>query len=158
MDVVGVGKIEDIFAGKGLTRSIHTHDNEEGIRITIEELKRSYSGMIFTNLVDFDSMFGHRRDVAGFARALEEFDRAIPAILQAMRVEDTLIITADHGNDPTFHGTDHTRELVPVVALRRGITAGMDLGVRASFSDVAETIASLLGVPGTGKGQSFAFL
>lgn len=156
MEVAGVGKIEDIFAGRGLTRSIHTHDNRDGVRATLEELQKPFSGLIFTNLVDFDTKFGHRRDAPGFARALEEFDGALPSIMKAMSPEDTLIITADHGNDPTFRGTDHTREQVPLLASGRGICPGEDLGVRKSFCDVAETIARLLGVPGTGEGCSFA--
>ncbi len=155
LEVVGIGKIEDIFAGRGLTRSIHTHDNADGIRIVIEELNRDFSGLIFVNLVDFDMKYGHRRDVAGFAGALEEFDRALPAITASMGERDSLIITADHGNDPTHNGTDHTREIVPVLGLGRGFSPGCPLGTRTSFSDVAATIAGLLSIPPVGPGEPF---
>ena len=155
-EVVGIGKIEDIFAGRGLTRSIHTHDNEDGARITIEELEKDYSGLIFTNLVDFDMKYGHRRDVRGFAKALEDFDKRLPGLLKAMGPGDSLIITADHGNDPTHHGTDHTREMVPLIGFGRGFAPGRNLGVRATFADVAATISELLGLAPTGPGLPFA--
>ncbi len=157
-EVVGVGKIEDIFAGRGLTRSIHTHDNDDGMRVLLEELRKEFSGLIFTNLVDFDMKFGHRRDIAGFARALEAFDRMLPAFYRSMSAQDTLIITADHGNDPAHHGTDHTREIVPLLARGRGITTGEDLGTRATFADVAATIAELLSLPHPETGEAFSLL
>jgi len=155
-EVVGIGKIEDIFAGRGLTRALHTHDNDDGVRVTIAEMRRRFGGFVFVNLVDYDMKYGHRRDVEGFAAALESFDRRLPEILDAMTHLDTLIITADHGCDPTHHGTDHTREMVPLLVVGRGAVAGEDLGVRSSFADVAATTAELLGVPGTGIGESFA--
>lgn len=154
-EVVGIGKIEDIFAGRGLTRSIHMHDNADGVRIVIEELTRDFSGLVLVNLVDFDMKYGHRRDVAGFAKALEDFDRSLPAIIASMNELDSLIITADHGNDPTHHGTDHTREIVPLLGLGRGFSPGCPLGTRTSFTDTAATIARLLSVPPTGPGKPF---
>ncbi len=154
-EVVGIGKIEDIFAGRGLTRAIHTHDDEDGVRAVIEELGRDFSGLIFVNLVDFDMKYGHRRDVAGFAGELEDFDRRLPAIVAAMNDNDSLIITADHGNDPTHHGTDHTREIVPVLGLGRGFSPGCRLGTRTTFADLAATVAQLLSVPSTGAGKPF---
>ncbi len=155
LEVVGIGKIEDIFAGRGLTRSIHTHDNADGIRVVIEEFKENFSGLMFVNLVDFDMKYGHRRDVAGFAGALEEFDRALPSITAAMGERDSLLVTSDHGNDPTHHGTDHTREVVPVLGLGRGFSPGRPLGTRTSFADAAATIAGLLSVPLVGPGKPF---
>ncbi len=145
-EVVGIGKIEDIFAGRGLTRSIHTHDNVDGVRVLLEELGRDFPGLIFINLVDFDMKYGHRRDVPGFAKALEDFDRSLPDILDRLGPDDTLIITADHGNDPTHHGTDHTREIVPVFAAGNGFHAGCRLGMRSSFADIAATVARILSV------------
>lgn len=155
-EVIGIGKIEDIFAGRGLTRSVHARDNEEGVRITLKELKRKSAGLIFVNLVDFDMRYGHRRDVTGFAGALEKFDGRLPALLEAMTGCDTLIITADHGNDPVHHGTDHTREMVPLLAVGRGIAAGTDLGIRTTFADVAATIAVLLAIPSPKRGTPFS--
>lgn len=157
-EVVGIGKIEDIFAGRGLTRSIHTHDNDDGMRVLLEELRKDFPGLIFANLVDFDMKFGHRRDIAGFARALEAFDRMLPAFYRSMSARDTLIITADHGNDPAHHGTDHTREIVPLLARGRGITTGENLGTRATFADVAATIADLLCLPRPETGEAFSLL
>ncbi len=157
-EVVGVGKIEDIFAGRGITRSTHTRDDSDGVRVLLEELRRNFSGIVFVNLVDFDMKYGHRRDIAGFAAALENFDRLLPSIMKSMKDFDTLIITADHGNDPTYHGTDHTRELVPLLAYGHGISNGCNLGTRSTFADVAATIADLLSIPVIGNGESFACL
>ncbi len=155
LEVVGIGKIEDIFAGRGLTRSVHTHDNQDGVRALLEALGLDFSGMIFINLVDFDMKYGHRRDIPGFAGALERFDRALPDIRGSLSGADTLIITADHGNDPTHHGTDHTREQVPLLALGRGFASACNLGTRSTFADVAATVAELLGVSSVGEGRSF---
>jgi phosphopentomutase len=154
-EVVGIGKIEDIFAGRGLTRSIHTHDDTDGVRVLLGELRREFSGIVFVNLVDFDMKYGHRRDIPGFARALENFDRLLPAIMDSMGSEDTMIITADHGNDPTWRGTDHTRELVPLLAFGRSIDSGSDLGTRSTFADIAASVADLLDTPSRGEGKSF---
>jgi phosphopentomutase len=157
-EVVGIGKIEDLFAGRGLTRSVHTHDDGDGVRVVVEELRRNNSGLIFANLVDFDMKYGHRRDIAGFAGALERFDRLLPSVLDAMSRDDTLIITADHGNDPAHHGTDHTREQVPLLAVGRGFSPGCNLGTRSTFADISATVADLLDVPSVGEGRSFALL
>jgi len=146
-DVVGIGKIEDIFAGQGLTRSIHTEGNRDGMRHTIQVAKELDAGFVFVNLVDFDMLFGHRRDVAGYGRALEEFDEDLVAFERELRPDDLVILTADHGNDPTHPiGTDHTREYVPVVAWRHGHPGHVDLGTRASFADLGATVEAAFGL------------
>ena len=144
--VIGVGKIYDIFAGKNITRSYKTKNNEEGIRKTIELIQAGEGALIFTNLVDFDMLYGHRRDPEGYAHCLEAFDAALPEMMAALREEDVLIITADHGNDPTWQGTDHTREYIPIVCYGPGIHQGADIGTRSSFADIAVTIADALGM------------
>ena len=144
--VIGVGKIQDIFAGKSITRSYKTKNNEEGIRKTIELIQTGEGSLIFTNLVDFDMLYGHRRDPEGYARCLEAFDAALPEMMASLREEDVLMITADHGNDPTWHGTDHTREYIPIVCYGPGIRSGVDIGTRQSFADIAATVAEVLGV------------
>lgn len=155
LEVIGVGKISDIFAGQGLSRSIKTGGNDEGMMQTLREFRRLGQGMVFTNLVDFDMLYGHRREVAGYARALERFDAWLPSLLEAMDEKDMLILTADHGCDPTAHGTDHTREYVPLLVWGPGIAQGVDLGTRSSFADVAATLGDLFGCAG-GAGTSFA--
>jgi phosphopentomutase len=146
-EVLGIGKIYDIFAGKGITRSIKTANNQEGILATISAIKDdNKASLIFTNLVDFDMHFGHRRDVLGYAACLEEFDACIPEILAAMDEDDVLIITADHGNDPTWTGTDHTREYIPILIYGQSIPAGYDFGTRDTFADLAATVADVLGI------------
>ncbi|MBI3819219.1 MAG: phosphopentomutase [Planctomycetes bacterium] len=144
--VVGIGKIEDIFAGRGLTESIHTEGNRDGMRRSIEKLKMMDGGVLFINLVDFDSQYGHRRDPIGMARALAEFDEDLPALMAAMEPGDKLFITADHGNDPTFtKTTDHTREYAPILIYEKG-AAGRDLGERESFCDVGSTVIEMFGL------------
>lgn len=155
LPVGAVGKIYDIFAGQGVTESLKTADNQEGIDRTIELMQRQSGGLIFTNLVDFDMLFGHRRDPKGYATCLMEFDARLPEILAALRTGDLLIITADHGNDPTFRGTDHTREYVPVVIAGSTVKAGMNIGTRSTFADMAATAAEHLGIPSTLYGTSF---
>lgn len=155
LQVVAVGKINDIFNGEGVTRAIPTKSNAHGIEATIEELGKSFEGLLFTNLVDFDSLFGHRRDPLGYAGALEEFDRAVPALLERLGQDDLLVITADHGNDPVHAGTDHTREFVPILAYGPSLTGSGSLGVRETYADLAATIADNFGVRGTGNGTSF---
>jgi phosphopentomutase len=146
-EVLGIGKIYDIFAGKGITRSIKTTNNQEGIVATISAIKNDdKASLIFTNLVDFDMHFGHRRDVLGYAACLEEFDACIPELLAAMDEDDVLIITADHGNDPTWAGTDHTREYIPILIFGQHIPAGYHFGTRSSFADLAATVADVLGI------------
>ncbi|MBI4752847.1 phosphopentomutase [Candidatus Desantisbacteria bacterium] len=147
-ETIGIGKIGDIFAHSGLTKSIPTHGNAEGIKQTIECLKHDFEGMIFVNLVDFDMLYGHRNDIEGYKRALEEFDQALPEIIQAMRETDLLIITADHGCDPTTLSTDHSREFVPLLVYGAAIRSGVNLGIRQTFASVGQTIADIFEVKG----------
>ncbi len=139
-DVVGVGKIADIFANAGITASYPTASNDEGMRGIAQLWPQLKDGLLFANLVDFDMLFGHRRDVAGYAQALVEFDRWLGGFLAQVQPEDLVIITADHGNDPTFRGTDHTREQVPLFVLHRAVAT--DLGTRQTFADVAASLAT----------------
>ena len=154
--VMGVGKIEDIFAHRGLTHSIHSGNNMAGVDAVLEFLDLGKEGLIFANLVDFDSLYGHRNDPIGYARALEAFDQRLPEILDQLGENDILIITADHGNDPTMPGTDHSRERVPVLVAGQRVVPGVDIGTRASFADLAATIADSLGIAWRGSGISFA--
>ncbi len=149
----GVGKVDDLFAGRAL-RSRHTTGNAEGIRDVLEWLQGEQGGLLFANLVDFDTLFGHRNDAAGFARALREFDDALPAIRAALREDDLLFITADHGNDPTTPSSDHAREYVPLIALGETVHPSA-LGVRRTFSDLGATVAEWLNVGFRGEGTSF---
>jgi phosphopentomutase len=153
--VLGIGKIYDIFAGKNVSKSIKTANNHEGIIATIDSITKKFEGLIFTNLVDFDMLYGHRRDVLGYAACLEEFDKAIPDIIKSMYDSDVLIISADHGNDPTWAGSDHTREYIPILVCGKNIQAGVDIGVRNSFADIAATIADILGIEFETLGISF---
>jgi phosphopentomutase len=156
MEIIGVGKIEDIFAHRGLTKSNHTGNNMAGVDAIIEFLNANSEGLIFANLVDFDALYGHRNNPRGYADALESFDHRLPEIMASLRDGDVLIITADHGNDPTTAGTDHSRERVPILICGKHVRKGVDLGTRESFTDVAATIAELLGVEWQGVGDSFA--
>lgn len=153
---LGIGKIWDIFAGQGITEAIHIKNNLEGIQKTIHAIRdnKRYK-LIFTNLIDFDMLYGHRNDVNGFYKALREFDSYLPGIQKAMRKSDILIITADHGCDPTTPSTDHSREYVPLLVYGTGINPGVDLGTRTSFSDVAQTLAELWELPKLENGMSF---
>lgn len=153
--VYAVGKIRDIFNGQGVTKAVHTDNNMDGVDKTIEALKQDFEGLIFTNLVDFDSKFGHRRDAAGYGKAIEEFDRRIPEITDAMGEGDVLMLCADHGNDPVHSGWDHTREHVPVVIYGSDVKPGTDLGVRSTFADIGATICEMLGAEKTSVGESF---
>ena len=155
-EVRGVGKISDIFAGRGLTSSRPTRSNEEGITAVAEEVAAIERGLVFANLVDFDSSYGHRNDPAGYAAALEAFDRRLPELVAALGPDDVLLITADHGNDPTTPSTDHSRERVPLLATGRRVQPGSSCGARSSFADCGATIASLLGVATPPAGESFA--
>lgn len=146
-DVYAVGKISDIFNGSGVTRAVHTESNQDGVDKTLIAMKEAFSGLIFTNLVDFDSKFGHRRNAEGYAGALEEFDARMPELLTAMQPGDLLMICADHGNDPNHTGWDHTREAVPLLIRGEGVVAGKDLGTRDTFADIAATILDYLGIP-----------
>jgi phosphopentomutase len=149
----GVGKVDDLFAGRAIT-SQHTASNAEGIVAIRSWLSGSESGLLFGNLVDFDQQFGHRNDVPGFYEALREFDAALPSFLAALREDDLLFITADHGNDPTTPSTDHARECVPLLALGKRV-AGLSVGRRDTFADLGATVAEWFGVPFNGAGQSF---
>ena len=151
----GIGKIGDIFAGRGLAASFHTNDNEEGIHTTLQQMKAQQSGLVFTNLVDFDMLYGHRNDVPGYARALEALDRRIPDLIGAMNADDVLILTADHGCDPTVPGTDHTREYIPILMYGQSIKHGVNLGTRDTYSDIGATVLDLLGIAPCLHGSSF---
>lgn len=155
LDVLAVGKIFDIFAGKGITDTVRTHDNAEGIKMLIERMDRDFNGLCFVNLVDFDMIYGHRNDVDGYAKALTYFDEQLPRVLDKMREEDILIVTADHGCDPSTPSTDHSREYIPLVVYGNQIKGGLNLGTRASYSDIAATILDYYKVPSKVAGTSF---
>lgn len=145
-EVIGIGKIKDLFAGRGISESIPTTSNTEGIRILLEKIGEQAGSLIFINLLDFDQMYGHRNDARGYAAALQAFDEALPSLMQAMHEGDLLFITADHGNDPTTPSTDHSRECVPVLVYGPGFAGSVNLGRRQCFSDVGQTIAEHLGI------------
>ncbi len=149
----GVGKVDDLFAGRSIT-SRHTADNAEGISALLDWLKGPDRGFCFANLVDFDQLYGHRNDVSGFQGALEAFDRALPSLLAALREDDLLFITADHGNDPTTPSTDHARERVPLLVTGRAVS-GVSLGTRDTFSDLGATVADWFGLSWRGRSTSF---
>ncbi len=141
VETIGVGKIDDLFCGRGLKQKIHTTSNAEGLRSTIEAAVGLRSGFVMTNLVDFDMLYGHRQDPKGMGAALEEFDRGLPLLLNVLNDGDLLLITADHGNDPTDKSTDHSREYVPLLSFVRGAKRNVDLGTRQTFADAAKTIS-----------------
>ena len=153
-DVIGVGKINDIFAGKGITEFVRTQDNADGIEKTLEYMEREFNGLCFVNLVDFDMLYGHRNDVEGYAKALTYFDRQLPRILSAMKPEDVLMITADHGCDPGTPSTDHSREYTPFVMYGKNLAQGKNLGTRDSFSDIGATVLDYFGLSGGIAGKS----
>lgn len=154
--VYAVGKINDIFVGQGITDYVYTQDNNDGVDKTLAAIRdRRERGLIFTNLVDFDAQFGHRNNPQGYADALAEFDQRLPEILAALAADDLLVITADHGNDPTTPSTDHSREYVPILLTGAAVKTAVNLGVRSTFADLAATIADVLGVELTFPGQSF---
>lgn len=154
-DCIAIGKISDIYDGEGVTESIRTKDNDDGMEKFIQSMEKDFNGLNFINLVDFDAKYGHRRDPDGYAEALERFDQRLPEVLEALRDDDLLIITADHGNDPTFHGTDHTREYVPLLVYHKGINEGKELAIRKTFADVGATIADNFQVKLPEHGESF---
>ncbi|MFO7172527.1 MAG: phosphopentomutase [Bacillota bacterium] len=157
LEVAAVGKIRDIFSGHGITRAIPTKSNTHGLDVVEELMAERWPGLIFANLVDFDMLYGHRRDPVGYARALKEVDDRLPRLRSLLGDRDVLILTADHGNDPTFRGTDHTREYVPVLITGRPIRSGAYFGTRPTLADLGATVAELLGVPWWGQqGESFA--
>lgn len=155
LDVKAVGKIVDIFNGQGITEDVHTKSNMDGVDWTIKYLNTDSKGIIFTNLVDFDAKFGHRRNVVGYREAIEELDARIPEILEAMNDDDIIIFTADHGNDPTYKGTDHTREYIPILAYGKNVKAGAEIGTRKTFADIAATAADILEIKAPPFGESF---
>ncbi|MFH0903533.1 MAG: phosphopentomutase [Pseudomonadota bacterium] len=153
--VVGVGKIGDIYAGHGITEEIHTEGNRDGMERTIGVLERVPAGLIVANLVDFDTLYGHRNDFLGYARCLAELDSLLPALEEKLTPDDMLVITADHGNDPTTPGTDHTREEVPLLVCGPSVVPGVQLGTRATFADVGATLAEVFAVSSPSCGTSF---
>ena len=153
-EVISVGKISDIFAGRGITRALHAHGNAECMAASMELVKSDFSGLCFINLVDFDMKYGHRNDVSGYAAALSEFDAWLPGFMNELRADDMLIITADHGCDPGDTSTDHTREYTPLLVLGKGVRP-CDLGIRKSFADIAATAEEFFGVAGKIAGESF---
>lgn len=154
--VVGVGKIEDIFAGRGLTESVHTEGNLDGMRATSELASKLERGLVFVNLVDFDMLYGHRRDARGYRRAIEQFDVGLRELEARLGPDDLVLMTADHGNDPTKHETtDHTREHVPILAAGARVRSGTDIGTRASFADIGATVEEALAGPRVAFARSF---
>lgn len=155
LDVISLGKIADIFDGEGITKAIRTVDNDDGMVKLVASIKEDFHGLCFLNLVDFDAQYGHRRDPEGYAQALETFDQQLKDVLPLLQDDDLLILTADHGNDPTHHGTDHTREYVPILMYHNQIDIGKALPIRNTFSDVAATIAENFSVKAPAYGKSF---
>lgn len=157
-DVIAIGKISDIFNGDGVTESIRTKNNMDGMDQLLKVVGREFHGISFLNLVDFDANFGHRRDPIGYGKSLEQFDARLSEVLPLLSDEELLIITADHGNDPTFKGTDHTREYVPLLVYSPRFAVGSELPLRQSFADIAATIAENFGVEKPSYGTSFLSL
>jgi len=155
LDVIAIGKINDIFNGEGITKPISTKSNDDGIEQLLDVLNQDFTGLAFLNLVDFDTLYGHRRDPIGYAKALEAFDARLPEIFSKLNGNDLFIITADHGNDPTFHGTDHTREYVPLLVYHHNIKTAKYLGIRNTFADVGATIADNFQLPIPKQAESF---
>ena len=155
LPVVAIGKIEDLFAGRGITRAFHTASDDEGMDHVERQMTDIDRGLIFTNLVDFDTQYGHRNDIEGYARNLERFDARLGALLPRLRDDDVLIVTADHGNDPTTASTDHSREYVPLLVTGARVRSGVDLGTRRTFADVGQTLAEVFGVTRLDHGTSF---
>jgi len=153
--VHAIGKIKDLFAGRGITTSVHTKSDEEGVNAIESAIASAGPGLVFTNLVDFDSQYGHRNDPVGYAANLERFDARLARLLPMLRDRDLLIITADHGNDPTTASTDHAREYVPLFAAGKMVKPGVDLGTRATFADLGQTVAEIFGVGPLAHGTSF---
>ena len=155
-EVIGIGKIEDLFAGRGLTQRDHTETNREGMAATLRWLERDFDGLLFVNLVEFDMLWGHRRDSQGYAQALRDVDHWFGQVRQRMQAEDAIFFTADHGVDPTYRGTDHTRERVPLLAYGEPIRPAVNLGVRNTFADLGQTLAEAFSVGPLAAGTSFA--
>lgn len=154
-ECIGVGKISDIFAGSGITQQIRTQNNTDGIAKTLDLMENDFEGIFFVNLVDFDMVYGHRNDAPGYARALMEFDQALPKFMEQMGEDDLLIITADHGCDPSTPSTDHSREYTPMLAWSKKIRPGVNLGTRTTFADIGATVLEYFGLENRSDGQSF---
>jgi phosphopentomutase len=155
LPVVAIGKIQDLFAGRGMTDAFHTASDDEGMDHVERQIHDLDRGFVFTNLVDFDTQYGHRNDVDGYAANLERFDGRLSRLLPLLRDDDLLLVTADHGNDPTTPSTDHSREYVPLLVIGRRVRAGVDLGTRNTFADLGQTLAELFGVGALANGTSF---
>jgi phosphopentomutase len=154
-EVWSVGKIDDIFGHRGITRSNHTVSNRDGIAALLEFLPETFEGLLFVNLIEFDMIFGHRNDARGYANALEEFDRAVPEIQKRLKPSDLVMVVADHGVDPTTPGTDHSREHIPLLVFGEPVKQGKDLGTRKTFSDVGATIAEIFSIQVDYGAESF---
>ncbi|MCQ6266102.1 phosphopentomutase [Fictibacillus sp. WQ 8-8] len=154
-DVIALGKISDIYDGEGVTEAIRTKSNMDGMDQLVKSMDQSFTGLNFINLVDFDALFGHRRDPKGYGQALEEFDARLPEVFEKLNEDDVLIITADHGNDPVHHGTDHTREYVPLLVYYKGIESGKPIKVSKTFADIGATVAANYNVKMPEYGKSF---
>jgi len=155
ISVVSIGKVKDLFAGRGITRAFPTASDAEGMELVIDSMRRASTGLIFANLVDFDTLYGHRNDVEGYAANIERFDQSLPSVLRELRETDLLAITADHGNDPTTPSTDHSREHVPLLLTGTRVRRGVDLGTRPTFADLGQTLAANFGVGPLAHGSSF---
>ena len=155
MSVAAVGKIEDIYNGKGVTEAVHIKNNMDGVDKTLEYMDKIDNGLIFTNLVDFDMLYGHRNDPKGYGKAIEDFDGRLNEIYSKLRDEDILIITADHGCDPTTESTDHSREYIPILVYGKKVKGGTELGIRDSFTDIGKSILHYLGIDNNLEGKSF---
>ena len=153
--VLAIGKIEDLFSGRGINRAIHTNGNADGIEKTIDAIKNAEEDMIFTNLVDFDMLYGHRNNIEGYAKALEEFDKKLPEIMAALNDDDILILTADHGNDPSTPSTDHSREYIPILVYGRNLKSNVNIGTRDTFADISATILDIFDMEKLENGTSF---
>jgi phosphopentomutase len=154
-DVISIGKISDIFDGEGVTKSLRTVSNMDGMDKLVDSLNMDFTGLSFLNLVDFDALFGHRRDPIGYGKALEEYDARLPEVFELMQEDDLLIITADHGNDPVHPGTDHTREYVPLLVYSKRMKEGKELPIRETFADIGATVAENFNVKMPNYGKSF---
>jgi phosphopentomutase len=153
--VVSIGKVKDLFAGRGITTAMPTASDAEGVDRVLDAMKSLSGGLIFANLVDFDTVYGHRNDVAGYAANIERFDERLVAVIDQLRDTDLLVITADHGNDPTTPSTDHSREHVPLLMTGRRVKRGADVGTRPTFADLGQTLAANFSVGPLAHGTSF---
>ncbi|MFP7733025.1 phosphopentomutase [Priestia aryabhattai] len=155
IDVIAIGKISDIYDGEGVTKSLRTKSNMDGMDKLVDTLNMDFTGLSFLNLVDFDALYGHRRDPQGYGQALEEYDARLEEVFDLLKEDDLLIVTADHGNDPVHHGTDHTREYVPLLVYSKGMQEGKELSIRQTFADIGATVAENFGVAMPKHGKSF---